>query len=120
MPVKQTDRAKIIASKIRQARDEAGLKNTTLALASGLPRRSVVRLVNGRNAPNGATLEKIAKATRKPLSFFAADAELERIGTERDRIVESLLPFAQLMADLATEAREAAATHEQEGVEHVG
>ncbi len=113
MPAKETSRAHVIALKIRQARDEAGFKNTTLAVAAGIPRRSVVRLVNGRNAPNGATLEKIAKATGKPLSFFAADEELQRLTDQRERIVESLMPFAQLMADLAVEAKVAAAQDEE-------
>lgn len=105
MAVKTTSRAEAMSAKIREARDSAGFNNTELADAAGLPRRSVVRLTNGRNVPHEGTLEKLAAATGKPLSFFAVDAGLQRITSEQERIVDALLPFAQLVADLVVEAR---------------
>lgn len=73
MSSKLTERARLIGERVAAARDEAGLNNSSLAVAAGLPRRTIVRITNGRNEPEAETLEKIARATGKSLDYFRLD-----------------------------------------------
>jgi DNA-binding XRE family transcriptional regulator len=59
-----------VGNRIKTARDEAGLTQESLAELTGLPQSHISRLENGLHSPSSATLEKIAKATGKPESFF--------------------------------------------------
>ena len=74
----------------------------------------------GANEPSGRHVASLATLFGVAASYFYVDdvAEAEA-APDRDRLVASLLPFAQLMADLATEARKAASPDPEE-VEHVG
>lgn len=91
LPTKSTERAKIIGLRVSAARDEAGLNNSTLALAAGLPRRTIVRIANGHNAADVSTLERIAVATRKPLSYFQIDRPRADLGLAVENLVDALM-----------------------------
>lgn len=66
-------RADLLARRVIDARDAAGLNNTRLAILSGVPRRTIVRITNGHNKErvNLETLEAIADATGVAVAFFA-------------------------------------------------
>lgn len=66
-------RAELLALRVREARDSAGLTNRSLAEKSGVPRRTIVRITNGHNKSrvNPETLEAIADATGVSTAFFA-------------------------------------------------
>lgn len=66
-------RAELLALRVREARDSAGMTNRALAEKAGLPRRTIVRITNGHNKSrvNPETLEAIAEATGVPAAFFA-------------------------------------------------
>jgi len=50
------------ASLIRDRRDELDLSNTTLAERSGVPRRYVENIVQGRDHPSRRVIHKLARA----------------------------------------------------------
>lgn len=91
MAAKSSDRAKIIASRVIRARDDAKLNNSSLSAASGVPRRTIVRIVGGYNEPDGETLERIANATRKPLSFFQVDRPRPDLSAAVESLVDVLV-----------------------------
>lgn len=66
-------RAELLALRVCEARDSAGLTNRALAEKSGVPRRTIVRITNGHNKSrvNPETLEAIAEATGVSVAFFA-------------------------------------------------
>lgn len=68
-----TTRSELLALRVCEARDAAGLTNRELAIRSGVPRRTIVRITNGHNKSriNTETLEAIAQATGLPVSFFS-------------------------------------------------
>ena len=111
MATKSTERAKITGLRVCEARDAAGLNNTTLAIATGIPRRTIVRTANGHNEPDLETLERIANATRKPLSYFQVD----RPRPDLSAAVESLVDV--LVAEVRSKLLERAAAIELEGVQ---
>jgi transcriptional regulator with XRE-family HTH domain len=80
-------------------------------------RRNLHRWLDEGILPSRSSREEVALALGISVDVLEAGHDVDG---ERDRIVASLLPFAQLMADLATEARKAAATADPEEVEHVG
>lgn len=111
MAAKTSERAQIIGMRVREARDEAGLNNSSLALAAGLPRRTIVRIANGHNEADSGTIEAIARATRKPLDFFRGDNPqqlVEPVMAAAQNLFETLIHEVrvQLAADLAV-ARDA-------------
>ena len=59
-----------ISRRIKEAREEADLTQEALEQATGLPQSHISRLENGVHSPSSATLEKIAKATGKPMAYF--------------------------------------------------
>lgn len=59
-----------IGRKIKEAREIAELTQSQLEEATGLPQSHISRLENGVHSPSSSTLEKIAKATGQPMSFF--------------------------------------------------
>lgn len=87
LAAKSTERAKIIGLRICAARDDAKLTNTSLAVLTGIPRRTIIRVAQGYNEPDSETLERIAIATRKPLSYF----QVERARPDLSAAVESLV-----------------------------
>lgn len=76
MAGKSTERAIVTGARVRQAIQDAGINNSELARRTGLPRRTIVRVANGHNEPDSATLEKIATGTGKTLDYFAIDASV--------------------------------------------
>lgn len=91
LATKSTERAEIIGRRVCVARDQARLNNTSLAVATGIPRRTIVRITNGQNEPDGDTLEKIANATRKPLSFFQVDRPRPDLSAAVECLVDVLI-----------------------------
>jgi len=59
-----------VARRLRDARKEARLTQEQLAEMAGLPQSHISRIENGKHSPANSTVEKIAKALNKPLSFF--------------------------------------------------
>jgi transcriptional regulator with XRE-family HTH domain len=91
LAAKTTERAKIIAARVVRARDDAKLNNSSLAIATGLPRRTIVRITGGHNEPDTDTLERIANATRKPLSFFQVDRPRPDLSAAVESLVDVLV-----------------------------
>lgn len=59
-----------VGKRIRDARNETGLTQEQLAERSGLPQSHISRIENAKHSPARATIEKIAAALNKPVSFF--------------------------------------------------
>ena len=59
-----------VGKRIREARNEAGLTQEQLAAKSGLPQSHISRIENAKHSPARATIEKIANALGRPVSFF--------------------------------------------------
>lgn len=59
-----------VSKKIREARQEAGLTQEQLAQKTGLPQSHISRIENAKHSPARATIEKIASALERPVSFF--------------------------------------------------
>lgn len=59
-----------LSKKIREARTAAGLTQEQLAEMSGLPQSHISRIENAKHSPARATIEKIANALGKPITFF--------------------------------------------------
>ena len=56
--------------KIRVARDQAGLTQVALAERLGVEQSAVSRWESGASAPSVWRLQRIARETDKPISFF--------------------------------------------------
>lgn len=91
LATKTTDRAVLIGMRIAEARDAAGFNNSSLARATGIDRSNLRGLISGRNEPSVRTLEKIALATRKPLSFFQPERLRADLGTAVESLVDALM-----------------------------
>jgi DNA-binding XRE family transcriptional regulator len=59
-----------VSQKIKEAREGVNMTQDDLEKTTGLPQSHISRLENGVHSPSSSTLEKIAKATGKPVSFF--------------------------------------------------
>jgi transcriptional regulator with XRE-family HTH domain len=91
LAAKSTERAVIIGRRVCEARDAARLNNTSLAVATGIPRRTIVRITNGQNEPDVETLEKIANATRRRLSFFQVEQPRPDLAAAIEDLVDVLV-----------------------------
>jgi transcriptional regulator with XRE-family HTH domain len=60
-----------LSEKIKTARDEAGLSQSQLAALVQCSSRSISLWETTDRKPDFVFLERIARATRKPLDFFA-------------------------------------------------
>lgn len=59
-----------LGKKIKIARVELDLTQTDLAKKTGSLQKSISRYENGEAVPSLSTLEKLAKALKKPMSYF--------------------------------------------------
>lgn len=59
-----------LGKKIKLARVELDLTQTDLAEKTGSLQKSISRYENGEAMPSLATLEKLAKALKKPMGYF--------------------------------------------------
>jgi DNA-binding XRE family transcriptional regulator len=66
--------AQWVGGKIREAREEAKLTQADLADRCGLQQSHVSRLESGMHSPSRMTIEKIADALSKPVSYFDPSA----------------------------------------------
>ena len=66
---------KFSGAKIREARRSRGLTQAALAAVIGTRERNIVRWENDQHEPRFQHVEAIARATDRPLEFFAADDE---------------------------------------------
>ncbi|HVS86451.1 MAG TPA: helix-turn-helix transcriptional regulator [Gaiellaceae bacterium] len=114
--MKTSNRAASVGALVCEARDEAGLNNSSLAREAGLERRTIVRITNGQNEPDLETLERIARATKKPLDFFRVDQGEPSVALRAaaENLVEVLVEQAreairQAAAEAVAEIREGAA-----------
>jgi DNA-binding XRE family transcriptional regulator len=57
-----------VSKRIVALRKEKGMTQTQLAKESGLPQSHISRLESGKHSPSFATIEKLAKALRVPVS----------------------------------------------------
>ncbi len=62
--------AKKLGKKIKLARVEQDMTQGDLGAAIGSLQKSISRYETGRSLPNLETLEKIAKALKKPFGYF--------------------------------------------------
>lgn len=67
--------AEFVAGRIKSARLEAKMTQEDLERATGLPQSHISRLEAAVHSPSRATIEKIAKALKKPIAFFDPTAE---------------------------------------------
>ncbi|MDR2425880.1 MAG: helix-turn-helix domain-containing protein [Endomicrobium sp.] len=61
---------KVVGKTIKAAAFDAGLTQTELAKRLGVKQQLISKWITGYLNPKLSTLEKIAKATSKPLSYF--------------------------------------------------
>lgn len=66
-----------LAARIRNARTHAHLSQSALGKDIGVSDKSVSSYEQGRSHPSIDTLQKIAKATSTPVSFFTEEATVE-------------------------------------------
>lgn len=59
-----------VSKRIKDARAEVGLTQEQLAEKTRLPQSHISRIENAKHSPARATIEKIAKASEKPVEFF--------------------------------------------------
>ncbi len=62
--------AKKLGKKIKLARVEADMTQADLADATGILQKSISRYETGTSLPTLETLERIAKALKKPFGYF--------------------------------------------------
>lgn len=62
------------SKKLKEARAESGLTQQQLAEKAGIPQSHVSRLENGQHSPSAKTIEKLATALAKPVSYFDPSA----------------------------------------------
>jgi transcriptional regulator with XRE-family HTH domain len=55
---------------VRKAREDAGLKQSDLAVKMRVSRTAIAAWENGTNRPNYWTIVRLAEITEKPLRFF--------------------------------------------------
>jgi len=76
-PHKKATLLKSLAERIRKARMSAHLSQLTLGKNIGVSDKSVSSYEQGRSRPSVDTLQKIAKVTNTPVSFFTEENNLE-------------------------------------------
>jgi transcriptional regulator with XRE-family HTH domain len=62
--------AKKLGKKIKLARVEADMTQADLAEATGILQKSISRYETGASLPTLDTLERVAKALKKPFGYF--------------------------------------------------
>lgn len=67
----------LLARKIKEARTEANLSQLELSKALIVSEKSISSYEAGRTKPNIETLNKIAKKTNKPLTYFTEEKNIE-------------------------------------------
>lgn len=65
-----TDLIKLVARRIRDAREAAGLTQAELADALGVTRAAITSIENGRSALTLKNLEELPRILNQPLSYF--------------------------------------------------
>jgi putative transcriptional regulator len=76
MPRRQVRHDRFAAERVRAARKEIGLSNEGLARAIDVSLRTVQRWQDGKNAPQGAQLLRLAKALGlQPEDLYVEDEE---------------------------------------------
>lgn len=80
-----------LAQRIRNARTHARLSQSALGKTIGVSDRSVSSYEQGRSQPSVETLQKIAKATSTPVSFFTEGNNLEAVIVKKLTVIEKEL-----------------------------
>ena len=69
-----------LATRLREARESAGLSQEDVAGKLGLPRPAISQIENGHRRVEALELARFAKLYARPLAFFADE---EPVGTKR-------------------------------------
>ena len=67
------DDLKVIAARLREAREFLGLSQADVAGALGMPRTSVSALENGGRKVTGLELRRLARLYRRPVAWLLGD-----------------------------------------------
>ena len=94
-----------IGRKIQQARDEAGLSQEELASRLGLTQAALSNYELGKRQLNLTTLEKLARALERPLSYFIEDPRPERDPQEEERLDGSISEMISLLGEMPEDER---------------
>jgi transcriptional regulator with XRE-family HTH domain len=108
------DKKKLLAQRLRQAREDRGLSQEEVAQRLGLPRPAISQIENGHRRVEALELARLAKLYDVSLGFFADEESpgsqrlenLQRAASalsEKDR--EEVLRFAEYLRQRATDAR---------------
>lgn len=74
------DKKMLLANRLREAREAAGLSQEDVAQKLSLPRPAISQIENGHRRVEALELARFAKLYRRPLGFFADE---EPAGTPR-------------------------------------
>lgn len=94
--IKRTALLKTLAERIRNARTNARLSQSALGKNIGVSDKSVSSYEQGRSRPSVDRLQKIAKATNTPVSFFTEENNLET------SIIKKLTSIEQELNEIKT------------------
>lgn len=104
---------KLLATRLREAREAAGLSQEDVAQKLDLPRPAISQIENGHRRVEALELARLAKLYRQPLSSFADE---EPVGTKRldalfrtasalsEKDRAEVLRFAEYLKQKATDA----------------
>lgn len=98
-----------LGQRIRKARRDKNWKQKHLAAAVHVEPMTVSRWETGRHAPDLDTLELVAEATEKPLSFFLdppATAQAPNVADRLTAIESEIRELRQVLEALATHVRQ--------------
>ncbi len=94
-----------IGRRIQKARDEAGLSQEELASRLSLTQAALSNYELGKRQLSLATLERLAKALERPLSYFIEDPQPERDPKEEERLDESISEMISLLGEMPEDER---------------
>jgi transcriptional regulator with XRE-family HTH domain len=92
------DESKVLASRLREAREFANLSQQFVAEQTGIPRSAISDIERGSRRVESLELKRLAALYRMPLTYFLGDND-ELAGTAPDPTVQALARAASEMTD---------------------